>query len=560
MSATTFTGQPQNVSIVADGYDVGVANPLPIAGTFSATVTVDTSLMAKEVTLASIDAKLASLGQKAMAGSTPVVIASDQAAIPITGTISATNPSVSATGSAVPASGTMIAGSDGTNLRAVKVSAAGLVSVDASGATVPVSATALPLPTGAATAANQATGNASLASLDGKVTAVNTGAVVVSSSALPSGAATSAKQDSQTTLLAGGLPAALGAGGGLKVDGSGTALPVSGTVTANLGTLNGVSTAANQVTSIASLASIDGKITAVNTGAVVVSGSALPTGASTSANQTTANASLASLDGKFGSLGQKAMAGSTPVVLASDQSLPLPANALQETGGNIATLVGRTPALGQALAAASSPVVLPLTQDVVASVAGATNSSIPGKGLVIGGSDYAGNLQFLKIDSSGRPFIQGAGASGSALAGNPILMAGSDGTNARSILTTTAGVQKIEQTYGIVPSSVWSTNAFTTFPTTGILIKSGAGVVRYLQVINTTGGVTNLQLFDRTTTPSGGAVPLIAQQIGSAAAGVTSLIEGGFPFATGLFIVLSSTLATYTAIVSTSVSGVVAYA
>lgn len=32
------------------------------------------------------------------------------------------------------------------------------------------------------------------------------------------------------------LPTALGAGGGLKVDGSGTALPVSGTVTANIGT------------------------------------------------------------------------------------------------------------------------------------------------------------------------------------------------------------------------------------------------------------------------------------------------------------------------------------
>ena len=42
----------------------------------------------------------------------------------------------------------------------------------------------------------------SLASIDGKITAVNTGAVVVSSSALPSGAATSAKQDTQTTHLA----------------------------------------------------------------------------------------------------------------------------------------------------------------------------------------------------------------------------------------------------------------------------------------------------------------------------------------------------------------------
>ena len=72
------------------------------------------------------------------------------------------------------------------------------------------------LPTGASTAANQATIIAALASIDGhvdgvegalasidaKITAVNTGAVVVASSALPTGAATAAKQDSQTTHLA----------------------------------------------------------------------------------------------------------------------------------------------------------------------------------------------------------------------------------------------------------------------------------------------------------------------------------------------------------------------
>ena len=113
--------------------------------------------------------------------------------------------------------------------------------------TQPVSAAALPLPAGASTSANQATEIASLASLDGKapalgqalaaasvpvvltaaqvatltppaaitgfatettlstlnakVTAVNTGAVVVSSSALPSGASTLAEQQTQTTAL-----------------------------------------------------------------------------------------------------------------------------------------------------------------------------------------------------------------------------------------------------------------------------------------------------------------------------------------------------------------------
>lgn len=70
---------------------------------------------AAEASLASIDGKLGSLGQKTMAGSAPVVIASDQSA-------------------------------------------------------VPVSAASLPLPSGAATAALQTTGNTSLSSIDTKLT------------------------------------------------------------------------------------------------------------------------------------------------------------------------------------------------------------------------------------------------------------------------------------------------------------------------------------------------------------------------------------------------------
>lgn len=44
---------------------------------------------------------------------------------------------------------------------------------------------------------------------------------------LPTGAATSANQATLNTLINGGLPAALGSGGGLKIDGSGTSLPVT---------------------------------------------------------------------------------------------------------------------------------------------------------------------------------------------------------------------------------------------------------------------------------------------------------------------------------------------
>ncbi len=59
-----------------------------------------------------------------------------------------------------------------------------------------------------ATSTLQSTGNTSLSSIDGKITAVNTGAVTVASSALPTGAATFAEQQTQTTSLGGILTSA----------------------------------------------------------------------------------------------------------------------------------------------------------------------------------------------------------------------------------------------------------------------------------------------------------------------------------------------------------------
>lgn len=248
--------------------------------------------------LSSIDGKLSSLGQKAMAASVPVVLASDQSAVTVTGTVTANNPSVSATGAAVPASATQVAGSDGTNLVAVKVSAAGVVSVDGSGVTQPVSAASLPLPAGASTAANQATEIASLASIDSDVdvalstraSAANQATEIASLSSidgkltsplavsqsgtwnitnvsgtvsLPTGASTAAKQPALGT--AGTASAdvitvqGIASMTALKVDGSAVTQPVSA---ASLPLPAGASTSANQATEIASLASIDGKLTA----------------------------------------------------------------------------------------------------------------------------------------------------------------------------------------------------------------------------------------------------------------------------------------------------------
>jgi hypothetical protein len=105
------------------------------------------------------------------------------------------------------------------------------IPVTDNGGSLTIDASSLPLPTGASTSAKQDTGNTSLASIDGKITAVNTGAVVVSSSALPTGAATSAKQPalgtagsaSSDVITVQGISSMTA----LKVDGSAVTQPIS---------------------------------------------------------------------------------------------------------------------------------------------------------------------------------------------------------------------------------------------------------------------------------------------------------------------------------------------
>lgn len=201
------------------------------------------------------------LGSTTSANSFPVVIASDQAPIPITGTISATNPSVGATGSTIPVDATYIGGLNGGNLVGMAVDASGHMLAAQSGTwnITNVSGT-VSLPTGASTAAKQpALGTAGSSSAD-----VLTVQGITSMTAL-------------------------------KVDGTGGTFPISGTVAATQsGTWN--------------ITNVSGTVS-------------LPTGASTSALQTTGNTSLASIDTKTPALGQAVKASSSPVVIASDQAL-----------------------------------------------------------------------------------------------------------------------------------------------------------------------------------------------------------------------------------------------
>lgn len=153
----------------------------------------------------------------------------------------------------------------------------------ASDQTVPVSASSLPLPTGAATESTLSTVAGDTTSLDSK---------------LPSQGA---------ALTAASLPVNIASDQTVPVSASSLPLPTGAATESTLSDIlndtngiesNSISIASNTSNSASSLSSIDGKITAVNTGDVTVSSSALPTGAATAANQSTIISELQGIGSK----------------------------------------------------------------------------------------------------------------------------------------------------------------------------------------------------------------------------------------------------------------------
>lgn len=94
----------------------------------------------------------------------------------------------------------------------------------------------------------------------------------------------------------------------------------------------------------------------------------LPSGAATSARQDTGNTSLSSIDGKTPALGQALAAASSPVVLTAAQLATLtPFSTVAISNGFLldATFTGRINTQGQKAMAASTPVVIASDQTVI---------------------------------------------------------------------------------------------------------------------------------------------------------------------------------------------------
>jgi hypothetical protein len=208
-------------------------------------------------------------------------------------------------------------------------------------ATVAVSAASLPLPTGAATAANQTTLGSQTTEINdgtrtGTIKAASTAAVATDTAlvvaispnntpVLPTGAATSANQTNgsqETQIVQGGNTATVTAASALKVDGSAVTQPVSiaATVAVSATALplpTGAATSANQTTLGSQTTELNdgthvGTIKAASTAAVATDTAlvvaispnntpVLPTGAATAANQATMITDLATIATNTGS-------------------------------------------------------------------------------------------------------------------------------------------------------------------------------------------------------------------------------------------------------------------
>jgi hypothetical protein len=249
---------PNGQATMANSAPVVIASnqsAVPVSGTFwqgtqpiSGTVTANIGTiagLATETTLSAMNGKMAALGQAAMAASMPVVIASNQSAIPVSGTFWQ--------------------------------------------ATQPISAAALPLPAGAATEATLSAASAKLPATLGQKAMAASMAVALASDQ--------------------------------------SAIPASQSGTWNVGTVTTVTT----VSTVTNLSQMGGQAIAMNTGVrsagtqrvtiatddlVPVSAASLPlpTGAATETTLAAANAKLPA------ALGQGNMAQSMRVVIASDQS------------------------------------------------------------------------------------------------------------------------------------------------------------------------------------------------------------------------------------------------
>ena len=372
------------------------------------------------------------------------------------------NASVGPNGSPIPTSATLVAGENPSgNLQPLQTDASGALVVTGESGGLPLNVNIADYG-GVATTLGQKTSAASmpvvLASDQSALLVIQPTASLLNATIAPLSSTTSSIQVLQST------PAALQ--GIMQIrDSSGAVINANaGNLDINLNQYGGTSTTLGQKVSASSIP----VVIASDQGSFPISGTV-------TANQGTANATpwnenISQYGGVATSLGSKVSASSMPVVIASDQSAVTVA---QATAANLnATVVGTG---GAALATSANQ----------------TNGSqkvqnVDGAGSVVGPNQTIAGTNYL-------PVVLAASATpGSAIVSRSIQVAGSDGTNARTLSTDASGnvnvnILSAPAASGSVPLQFVRNNYSSTNVTTAA----------YVQLIASTSGITNvIETFD----------------------------------------------------------------
>jgi hypothetical protein len=231
------TDSPVAVLFNTDGYEVNVKPNVAIpAGTTGILAAGSDGTNARYIKVdSSGDQVIVGAGTAGTPSGGVITIQGDPSGtpLPVSGTISVANASIGLNGSAIPGSSTQVGGSDGTNLQPIRLfdldSGAGTQYVMGVGLRKASSGGSVEFGTSSDPIRIDPTGT-TIQPVSGTVAATQSGTWTVQ----PGNTANTAPW--LTTINQGGNSATVTASNALKVDGSAVTQPVSGTVTANIGT------------------------------------------------------------------------------------------------------------------------------------------------------------------------------------------------------------------------------------------------------------------------------------------------------------------------------------
>lgn len=337
------------------------------------------------------------------------------------------------------------------------------------------------------------------------------------------------------------FPGALGAGGGLKIDGSGTALPISGAVT-----VTALPAGTNNIGDVDVL-TVPADPFGANADALVVAGavgsiSAKLRRATQGLEDLKTTIVLAAGANAIGKLAANAGVTIGAVELAATQTL--------STVTNLSQLGGQAIAMGTGLRTAGTQRVTVATDDVV---------PVSGSVGIAAGVNNIGDVDVLTVPAD--PFGANADA---------VVAAGAIGSISAKLRRATQGLEDLKTTIVLAAGAniigkvgidqTLPSTALTPFTTalsasTAIAVKASAGNLFSVSATNANAAVRYLQLHNRNVAPVSTNPPVAAWPIPAGTAAVPGRVlistqdlgEAGYRCGIGIAIGISTALATYTA-------------